>query len=408
MTYDLVVAGAGPGGSAAAAVAAKAGLRVLLIERASFPRDKVCGDAISGKSVDVLSELGLTGHVAASETIDSWGVLFGSPSGAEVEIPFCGDRQAAEAPGYICRREVFDEIVARRAVELGAELREETVVEGLLLEGSSVRGVRLSGGQIARAPIVIGADGAYSAVARALGFSQLDERHYYAGVRAYFRGVEGFRGRNFLELHFLDESIPGYFWIFPMADGRANVGMGTLSSRIKREDVRLKPLLQSVMESTRFRDRFQRAERVGRIRGWGMPLGSAVRTMAGGGWMLVGDAASLIDPFTGEGIGNAMVSGSLSADWAVRAHERRDFSADCLQGYQRDVHRVLGGELRLSDTLRRMESWRWLLNTVIRKASTNPEVAAAISSMYDDLSARKQLTSPLFYLKLLAGRKPAA
>lgn len=404
MTYDLIVAGAGPGGATAAALAAKTGLRVLLVERARFPRDKVCGDAISGKSVDVLKRLGLTDVVAHSEAIDSWGVLFGSPSGAEVEIPFSSQTYEGDSPGYVCARKVFDEVLARRAVELGAELREETSVEDLVLEDGSVRGVRLRRGgevEVVRAPIVVGADGAYSVVARALGFAQLDERHYYAGVRTYYRGVESFRGRNFIELHFVDEAIPGYFWIFPMPDGKANVGMGTLSARIKKKDIRLKALLDEVVASPRFRNRFERAERIDRVRGWGMPLGSASRTMAGNGWMLVGDAASLIDPFTGEGIGNAMVSGDLSARWAERGHEARDFSAEFLRGYEGDVHEMLDGELRLSYTLRRLESWRWLLNMVIRKAGRNPDAASAISSMFDDLSARRQLASPFFYLKLL-------
>ena len=132
-----------------------------------------------------------------------------------------------------------------------------------------------------------------------------------------------------------------------------------------------------------------------------MPLGSAPRAMAGNGWMLVGDAASLIDPFTGEGIGNAMVSGDLAAQHAVRAVGAGDVSREILCAYQEDVHRVLGGELRLSTLLRRLERWQWLLDTVIRKAGRSPEISATISSMFDDLDTREKLASPLFYLHLL-------
>ena len=393
--------GAGPGGATTAAVAAADGLRVLLLDKATFPRDKVCGDAISGKSVDVLKKLDLLDRVQSGDAIDSWGILFSSPGGDEVEIPFGSGQQNGSAPGFVCAREAFDQLVVQRAVELGAELRGGAETDYLLWDGDQVCGVALRTGEEIRAPIVVGADGAYSFVARELGMQQLDEDHYYAGVRAYYEGVGDFRGRNFIELHFVDEAIPGYFWIFPMANGRANVGMGTLSSRIKKEGIQLKRLLDETIQAPRFRDRFSSANRLGKTHGWGMPLGSAPRKMGGNGWMLVGDAASLIDPFTGEGIGNAMVSGDLAAQWAAKAIQANQTSADFLAGYEEAVHDVLASELRLSYTLRRLEQWKWLLDTVIRKAGRRPEIAETISSMFDDLGARKKLTSPMFYFRVL-------
>lgn len=402
MSYDLIVAGAGPGGATTAGLAAASGLRVLLVDRARFPRDKVCGDAISGKSLDALEKLGVVDRLATSSSVGSWGVLFSGPAGAHVEIPF--SRRGDAVPGYVCARERFDHLLVERAVELGAELREETSVEGLIVEDQVVCGIRVtSGGKLesVRAPIVVGADGAYSAVARELGMQQLNEYHYYAGVRAYYDGIDDFRGRNYIELHFVDEAIPGYFWIFPMADGRANVGMGTLSARIKKHDLRLKDLLADAIRSDRFRERFAGARQVGKTVGWGMPLGSAPRPLSGNGWMLVGDAASLIDPFTGEGIGNAMLSGDLAAGWAREALGRGDVSAATLKGYHDAVHTALDSELNLSYTLRRLERWKWLLETVIRKAGRRPEIADTISAMFDDVGARKKLASPMFYLRVL-------
>lgn len=401
MNCDLLIIGAGPGGATTAAVAAAKGLRVLLLDKASFPRDKVCGDAISGKSIDVLKKLDLLERVQSGEAIESWGILFSSPGGDDVEIPFGTTGKNGAAPGFVCAREVFDHLVVQRAVEMGADVQENAAVDRLLWEGDAVVGVGLRDGEEIRAPIVVGADGAYSVVARELGMQQLDENHYYAGVRAYYEGLGDFRGHNFIELHFVDEAIPGYFWIFPMANGRANVGMGTLSSRIKKEGIQLKNLLEETIRGPRFRDRFAAAKRIGKVRGWGMPLGSSPRKMAGSGWMLVGDAASLIDPFTGEGIGNAMVSGDLAAQWAVKASKTQRTSAHFLEGYEEAVHGVLAKELRLSYNLRRLEQWRWLLDAVIRKAGRRPEIADTISSMFDDLGARKKLTSPLFYFRIL-------
>ena len=231
---------------------------------------------------------------------------------------------------------------------------------------------------------------------------QLDERHYCAGLRAYYTGVTGFHRLNHVELHFVDEAIPGYFWIFPMADGRANVGVGMLSQAIKKKDVRLKDVLAACVRHPRFRERFEGAEPIGPVRGWGLPLGSKPRPMAGDGWLLVGDAASLIDPFTGEGIGNAMISGELAAKWTSNAKTENDYTAAFLHGYERDVLNYLQGELRLSHAMQRLIGWKWLLNTVIRKASRSAELADAISCMFDDESQRRKLISPLFYLRVLA------
>ena len=422
--FEVIIVGAGPGGATAAAHLARKGRRVLLLDKSAFPRDKVCGDAISGKSVDALKRLGLMDRMleatAADRAVSSWGVTFGGPYGAEASIPLAKSRQAAlsgdgappDPPAFIATRLVFDQIVFEAAVESGATVWQEATVKGLLRssDGEQVVGVRVAkdGEELdVRAPLVIGADGAYSVVARALslagvgGMEQLVERHYCAGLRAYYTGVTGFRASDYLEVHFVDEAMPGYFWIFPLPDGGANVGVGMLASEVKKRDVKLKGLLDWLVAHPRFAHRFTDAERIGPVKGFGLPLGSKPRPLAGDGWMLVGDAGSLIDPFSGEGIGNAMVSAEKAAAWADRALAERDFSARFLKGYGKDVLAYLGSELRLSYTMQKLGRWKWLLEKVVHKADTSPAMADAISMMFDDETERKKLANPLFYLKAL-------
>ena len=411
---DLLVVGAGPGGATAAAHAARRGLRTLVIDQARFPRDKVCGDAVSGKSVDALRRLGLMDRFAEMEpegkTLGSWGVTFSGPYGDEVAIPFTKMLDAPQAPGFLCDRVTFDNELVDEAVRSGATVWQETKAKGLIFdEASDGEALRVVGVEAERggepidlrAPLVVGADGPYGVTARDLGMKQLVEKHYCGGVRAYYEGVTGFHDLNFIELHFVDEAIPGYFWIFPMGGGRANVGLGMLSSEIKKRGVKLKPLLDKLVQHHRFAHRFRDARRLGPTRGWGLPLGSKPRPLAGDGWLLVGDAGSLIDPFTGEGIGNAMISGEKAAEWAERARDAGDFSAGYLKGYEEDVLGYLKGELRLSHAMQRLSSWKWLLNTVIQKANRSPELADYISTMFDDESQRKKLVSPAFYLRVL-------
>ncbi len=402
--YDAIIVGAGPGGATAATVMARRGLKPLLIDRDAFPRDKVCGDALSGKTVDVMKRLGMIEALQAVSQLDSWGVTFSGPLGDEVAIPFTKALDKPIAPGFVCDRVTFDHLVFQQAVESGAEIWTEAMVTGLLRDGEKVVGVTVKRNgteQEVRAPITVGADGAYSVVVRELGMDQLHEEHYCAGLRWYWEGVTGFHELNHIEIHFVDESIPGYFWIFPMADGKANVGLGMLSSVVKKKDLKLKPLLERLVEHPRFKHRFANAKPIDKIRGWGLPLGSRPRQMSGDGWLLLGDAASLIDPFTGEGIGNAMVSAEKAVEWVARAKEANDFSGRFLGGYDKDVMAYLGNELRISHGMQRLGKWKWLLNKVIQKASRSEELADAISMMFDDESERKKLVSPMFYLRVL-------
>ena len=397
---DVIVVGAGPGGATAAALLAKAGLRTLLLDKSSFPRDKICGDAVSGKSMGVMRRLGVEDRIHMLPHTPIRGVTFSGPSRDDVDIPFRGE----ELPGFVCRRKVFDKVLVEAAAEAGAEVLENVEARRLISDQGRVDGVQiLKEGRAVdlKAPLVIGADGAYSMVARELGLGGLAPRHYVAGLRSYYEGMNGTGTPGYIELHFVEEVLPGYFWIFDLPGGAANVGLGMLSAVVKQRDVRLKSLLDRVVRSESFRDRFAGARRIGPVVGWGLPLGSRPRPMAGDGWMLVGDAASLIDPFTGEGIGNAMLSGMHAAEWGIRARQTGDYSASLLKGYEKAVHGELRRELRLSHTLQRMLQWHGLVDLVIRKASRSTELASAISCMFDDLGARRQLLSPRFYWRVL-------
>lgn len=403
-SYDLIVVGAGPAGSTAAAFASRAGLNVLLLDKDTFPRDKICGDAISGKSVDILRRLGLAGAVAEADQLPCLGVIFGAPSGDTVAIPFNQSADRAGAPGYICARRVFDHLLVTEAERSGADVRQGVEVGGLLLSRGRVTGVTVSQGSTTRnlsAPLVLGADGAYSVISRHLGNDQHVADHYCAGVRTYCTEVDGFHNGNFIELHFVRELLPGYFWVFPMTNGRANVGLGMLSAHIKARGVNLRTELEKMIASSRFSGRFKNGLAGAPIKGWGLPLGTRPRPMAGDGWMLAGDAASLIDPFTGEGISNAMTSGEFAARWATNAHDQGRFDREYLLGYERDVLGAIGSELRINGKLQKLVQRTWLINLVVRKADRSEEVKKTISAMFDEDSKRLRLTLPLFYLRLL-------
>ena len=235
----------------------------------------------------------------------------------------------------------------------------------------------------------------------------LESRHHCAGVRAYYTGVTGLDPQGFIELIFLKELLPGYLWIFPLPDGRANVGLGLRSDVVRKRKADLKSLLTSLLaEHPELKGRFAKATIEGNIQGLGLPLASKRRKLSDDGYLLVGDAGHLIDPFTGEGISHAMISGMHAGDVAAEALGRTTASpsAAMLSDYDARVWRRLGKELAISTRLQQLAGMPWMFNLVVGRAVKNPVLADTISSMFNDLDMRARLRQPSFYLKLLFGQ----
>ncbi|MCR5886860.1 geranylgeranyl reductase family protein [Hymenobacter sp. J193] len=409
---DICILGAGPGGTTAALHLARAGHRCLLLDRATFPRDKVCGDALSGK---VLSELrrideALPAQLAAEPAqLPSWGIDFYAPNGRRLAVPFkprynpATDRPA----GHISKRIDFDNFLVEQVRRQPLiELHENTdVARHEQLPDGRWRLLSADGTVLATTRLLLVANGAQSAFARQIGGHQLEPAHHCAGLRAYYQGVQGLHPDNFIELHFIKEFLPGYLWVFPLPNGQANVGVGMLTEAVSKKKVKLRERLDEILAThPALKDRFATAERLGPVRGFGLPLGSKRRSLSGSGYLLLGDAGSLIDPFSGEGISHAMVSGRHAADWAARALAADDVSAGFLKGYDEAVYHRLWQELRLSRAMQRLLQYPWLFNFVANRAASNPTLAETISNMFLDLDLRERLRQPGFYLKLLLGK----
>ncbi|MBI2444874.1 NAD(P)/FAD-dependent oxidoreductase [Candidatus Micrarchaeota archaeon] len=401
--YDVIIAGGGPGGSTAASFLGQAGVRVLVLEKAQFPRDKTCGDAISGKSMGVLRKLGLVDEVRNAPNARIEGVIFSAPNGKTVNIPFPA-RPDHSAPGFCCRRLVYDNILFQNAKK-HAEVLEKHSVNDVIVENGFVVGVKatdLATNQQKefRAKVVIGADGSQSIVATKMGRLDTPEKHHCTALRLYYKNVKDVTAN--IELHFVDSVLPGYFWIFPLENGLCNVGIGMVTSDMKKNKVNLRQVtLDAIAKHPMFKARFEGAEAVGPIQGWTLPFGSHHRKPYGNGFLLVGDAASLIDPFTGEGIGNAMTSGLIASQVITEALKKGDVSEATLKQYDDKLWNEIGPELNTSYKLQKVGRITPLLNFVVGKAASSPKVRDTISGMLGNEEAKKEFTGPLFYLKLL-------
>jgi geranylgeranyl reductase family protein len=407
---DIVIIGAGPAGCSTSLFLAKNKIPHTIIDKAVFPRDKVCGDALSGKVVYVMKQLNTEMiddyNNNSNQFMPSWGVKFVAPNGKSIDIPFKSDvSKETHAPGFISKRIDFDASLFNKLDRNFANVLDGTELLDVIKTGNEIT-IQLRNNfesfEIKNIKILVGAEGDRSIVAKKLSDIKKENDHYCAGIRAYYEGVTELHDQNFIELHFLEELLPGYFWIFPLPNGQANVGAGMLSSSVSAKKVNLKQdMLRAIANNPKIKHRFANAKLVNNIQGWGLPLGSKKRVISGNNFILTGDAASLIDPFTGEGIGNAMYSGMLAAAHIQNCITENNFSAEFNQTYDKAFYDRQWDELKLSHTMQKLCKYPWLFNFVVNKANKNKALRETISCMFEDLDLRAKLRNPLFYVKLL-------
>ena len=358
---DVIIVGAGPGGSATAAYLAKSGLDVLLLEKTHFPREKVCGDGLTPRAVRELITLGVP-----TPEDDGWiknkGLrIIGGGMRLQLDWP---DVASFPPYGLVRTRQDFDDILAKHAVKYGARLREGVNVNAPIKDErtGAIIGVeakemgendRPTGRMLTyRAPLVIAADGNSSRLSLAMGRDKRDDRPMGVAVRAYYtspRHDDDYL-ESWLELWSTDKSgkrvlLPGYGWIFGVGDGTSNVGLGILNTssafgKTDYKDVMRRWVATMPQEWTMSEETIR-----GPIRGAALPMGFNRQPHYADGLLLVGDAGGMVNPFNGEGIAYAMESGRLAAEVIAQAFGRADDAGRerVLQSYPQVMKDALGG-----------------------------------------------------------------
>lgn len=402
--FDLIIIGAGPAGCSCALGLRSSGLKIALLERAVFPRDKICGDALS---VDVINQLHLLSP-QLQETfekfpgkISSSGVRIFSPANEGIDIPFI--HKGVNKNGYICSRLDFDNLLSQKVKEQNSVyFRENCVVENINVQKSGVL-VRTAEGDY-EGKVVIGADGAHSIVKKLLPAHAIERKHHSAGLRQYFEGITSFHSDGYIELYFLKDILPGYLWIFPMQENKANVGIGMLSSVVSKKRINLRELMQRMLTThPLLKHRFERARPIETAKGHSLPLGSKKRVISGERILLLGDAAGLIDPFTGEGIGNAIRSGRIAANHLINCFHKENFSAAFNHLYDEEVYSRMWKELHLSYKLQQLCKYPWLFNYIVKKAARNKYWHQFLVDSLAETDQKMNFIKPAFYYRLFFG-----
>ncbi|HWB66698.1 MAG TPA: geranylgeranyl reductase family protein [Mycobacteriales bacterium] len=320
---DVVVVGAGPGGSTAAYHLAQAGLSVLVCEKAQFPREKVCGDGLTPRAVKQLTAMGIDTSPGNGWIANKGLRILGG--GMRLELPW-PDLAAYPSYGLVRPRQDFDELLARTAQKAGAQLREQTpVIEPLRDERTGrITGVRTKAGDF-RAPITVVADGNSSRFSLQLGRPRSEDRPMGVAYRRYFRSPR--HDDDWLEswLELWDgpagrsRMLPGYGWIFGVGDGTSNVGLGILNTSTAFGKTDYRAMLDRWLASLPEEWGFVEENATGPTRGAALPMAFNRKPHYADGALLIGDAGGMVNPMNGEGIAYAMESARMAAEIIVQA-----------------------------------------------------------------------------------------
>jgi geranylgeranyl reductase family protein len=409
---DVAVVGGGPAGAAAAARLAARGFRTVLIDRAGFPRDKVCGDFVGPMALTELADLGVTqtAGFGATSTMSRLALRIDADEPAVLSIPTVDG-----IPGYgrVIPRLQLDAWIQDAARQAGATVLDGRKAEAVehAPDGIIVRGRSAAGPWQLRARLVLGADGSNSMVARTLRGGAPPSQDRILAVRAYFDDVEGPDDQG--DIWVRGDTFPGYHWLFPTGGGSANLGVGMLASTYPRSGRNLREmLLRLIDQDASVRHRLRDARMRGRVLGHPLTTYNPRLPLTGDRVMLLGDAAGLINPLNGEGIQYALHSARWAADIAADRLAADRLDAASLEGYQRRVHQCLRADLALSRLIVQLirnrslnHVWLGTLRSMASRAKTDPDyahhLACVLTGLTSDVSAVSTGTAARIFGKAL-------
>ncbi len=363
--WDVIVVGGGPAGSTLAWKLASQGVKTIVLDAARFPREKVCGDYVEPRGLRILEQMGGLGALEAtsplpitysSTYIDGQREYIG-------RIPFYGVHANLPPHGYIVPRDIFDSLLLEIAGKAGAAVHQETYASGFTAtdEGVEIQAQSKGNQLVYRGRAVVGADGVNSVIARGAGLLENDPRHIALSQRAYADGFDG--GLGEAAFFFDAEFFPGYGWMFPMSQGRVNLGVGVLKETCQRDGIAVPQLFQDFFAKLK-----RTHPRCHSLKLCRPPIGGIVKTYGAAGpnsfdrGLLIGDAGSFVDPMTGEGITPAMESALIAARVLVKALQSDRVDAEVLATYEEQYRAYFDPAMIFVDlcaaTLRNPHYWK--------------------------------------------------
>lgn len=389
---DVIVVGAGPSGATTAYYLAQAGVNVLLLEKARFPREKVCGDGLTPRAVKALIAMGVDTSAEAGWLRNKGLRVIGAGMRLELDWP---DLDAFPGYGLVRQRADFDEILARRAQAAGAKLLEEVSVTGPVLDDGTGQIIGVTAredgtSRTYRARVVVAADGNSSRLAVAMGLAKRDDRPLGVAVRTYYTSPrhEDDYLESWLDLWDGDKLLPGYGWIFGMGDGTSNVGLGLLNTSKAFGNTDYRDLLKRWLAGMPEEWGYVEENRTEPVRGAALPMGFNRTPAYYRGLMLAGDAAGMVNPFNGEGIAYAMECGEILARVIAQALGRpsRAETERVLRAYPQALRDAYGGYYAIGRLFVQLIGRPELMRYATRKGMNRPALMRFALKLLANLS----------------------
>ena len=402
---DVIVVGGGPAGAATAWSLATAGIDVLVLDRARFPRDKVCAEYLSPQASRIFSDMGVLEEIENAGAAHLAGMILRAPSGDTVHAEFAGVKgfAAYSNRGLALRRTVLDDILLRSARAAGARVEEGVRVTDVLRDSNGrVNGVAVTGdggeSRSLRTRMVVGADGLRSVVGRRLGLVRVRRWPKRVGLISHYRGIAGMRGMG--EMHVDAE---GYLGLAEVGHGVTNVGIVIPMSRAAQVSGDREGFVkQWIASRPHLAPRFADAEQVTPVRATG-PFNSVAARAYVPGAALVGDAADFFDPFTGEGVYAALRGGEILAPYvaeALKANGDGGGGLNALRGYEAARHKEFGGKWKLERIIGMSIAFPSLMNHAARALASRKDMADLLVGVAGDFVPAEVVLNPRFLFDL--------
>ncbi|MDD3875583.1 MAG: geranylgeranyl reductase family protein [Bacteroidales bacterium] len=343
--FDVVIVGAGPSGCACAIGLINSGLKVAIMDKSSFPREKVCGD---GLTLDVIRQLPLiskkleTDFFLHKQKFASKGVKIYTIDNKTFTIPVLQHHDNKSM--FTLNRSTFDNILFEH---LKNNSTHTSIIENCKLDKiekqDNLFKLHTSKG-VFESRFIVGADGANSVVSKQLHLPHIYEKDKVVALRCFYKNLNMDNADSYMRFYFNKIILPGYIWVFPEADGLFNVGLGMSLTQMKNHKVNMLQVLESEIKSGSLREVFKNAERVSPFKAKIIPLGKNGRPISGKGYLLTGDAAGLANAVTGEGIGNALRSGRVAAEHIKQCFTKGYFTRAYNLLYDKEIYKRMGRE----------------------------------------------------------------
>ncbi|MBI2129498.1 NAD(P)/FAD-dependent oxidoreductase, partial [Candidatus Woesearchaeota archaeon] len=380
-----IIVGAGPAGSSAAYFSGNLGLDLLLLDKKEFPRAKLCSGGISPRTLKTLDEMNF-GHKIERKYHKVIGGKIIAPNGAVIEgnIP---KTEKYRDYGYVIHRTELDKMLRDHGMQTkNSEFRQEEAID-LIIDAGYVKGVKTESNEKIYSKAVILADGANSRLAEKYGLIAPCKEKTIIALESWREHIEV---KDRFVIYYHEKLLPGYFWIFPEGDGKANVGLGFWGlSKYKETDIY--DVFKEIQASKQIDNLLQGSNITHEPKAWTIRFRDPKKIPIGNGVIAIGDSGGFANPFTGEGIYYALESGKFAAMAVKKALETGDVSADGLKHFQELCAEEFEEDVQFSHVLRKIFGNAEIINSLAMKASVDPDLNSLLQGILVNVKPKGQI-----------------